>query len=642
MAGQAFDVTVQVLDPSAAAVPGANVFLSLGASPCPGASLTPIEAVAVTGPDGLAEFDNIRIDRGGYGFSVHASVSVVGTPGASGDSPAFFVEGFCATGSATVGRNQPTVTKLADGRVLVAGGSNGGTALNSAEIYNPSTGIFLATEGPMNWSRFDAQAVLLADGRVLIAGGTNGDVLSQAELFDPSTGSFDPVSSIMSSPRRSFQATRLADGRVLMTGGADNLGQALGTGDLYDPSTEGFTELPSPMLVPRKLHTATLLANGNVLLAGGVDAVGNNVGVIEEFVPLGGTFEFTGTLVQARNSHSANRLASGNVLIAGGNAPTVGTAATATAEVALPSGTSAATVSLNAARMSALSDGAAQTAGFWSRAAPPTRFRSSSAEVYTPTATGVFNYTGSLATPRERRLGRRAERRPGSRRRQLDVQQHRGALLSPSAAGDHDHVASDGLSKGTRIPRRRSRRSGTPPFTWTAAAPLPEGLQLSSEGVLAGIPTFSGAANVSVTVTGALGSVATASLPVFAVGPSSTNGPVTISSVHLEEGSSELVASPGAPISLFLNYTITDDLCPDCIDQIQIGFADATPTVCAYSGVPGPSPGVSGTASLALTVPAVPGRYYIAFDRAQGEGCPGRLVERPAGPDALHRRRRRH
>ncbi len=394
---QSFDLQVHVQDATASPIPGAHVALSFGNTACVGVEVGGSMS-GLTDPAGNAAF-NLSLSNGGYGWTFVAAVA--GAPSAT--SSAFDVEGFCGTGPANFGRSQPVVVKLADGRVLVAGGASvDNVALSSAEIYDPSTGNFTPTSNTMEVGRQDAQGVLLADGRVLIAGGTNGDEQASADIFDPGTGLFSPTANLMSIQRRRFQLTRLNDGRVIATGGSNSGFAAIGTGDLFDPASGLFTPLPNTMLAPRRLHTATLLSNGNVLLAGGVDASGNNVSFLEEFVPLGGSFVFTGgTMAQPRNSHTANRLASGNVLIAGGNAPSVGTAATTAAEVVTVSGSSAATGSLNAPRMSAqaapLPDGRILVAGGSINAVDL-----ATAEVYTPTdaTTGTFSFTGNLASPR--------------------------------------------------------------------------------------------------------------------------------------------------------------------------------------------------------------------------------------------------
>src|SRR5437764_8302193 len=105
---------------------------------------------------------------------------------------------FAATKDMTTIRDGPTATLLADGRVLVTGGrvaaTPGSAVLNqSAEIFDPKTGVFTAT-GSMSFPRFTAAAVRLNDGRVLVAGGrqNNSGVVdnNSAELFDPATGAF--------------------------------------------------------------------------------------------------------------------------------------------------------------------------------------------------------------------------------------------------------------------------------------------------------------------------------------------------------------------------------------------------------------------------------------------------------------------
>lgn len=85
-----------------------------------------------------------------------------------------------STFSAT--RALPTLTVLADGRVLLAGGSN----LNTAEVFNPDFDVW-TTAGPMANVRRAASAVLLEDGRVLAVGGfsnTAGEV-DASEIYLP-------------------------------------------------------------------------------------------------------------------------------------------------------------------------------------------------------------------------------------------------------------------------------------------------------------------------------------------------------------------------------------------------------------------------------------------------------------------------
>ena len=70
------------------------------------------------------------------------------------------------TGNLTQRRQDHTATLLADGRVIVAGGSDqtDDETLSGAEIYNPATGIWSAT-GSLSTARFDHTATLLPNGR---------------------------------------------------------------------------------------------------------------------------------------------------------------------------------------------------------------------------------------------------------------------------------------------------------------------------------------------------------------------------------------------------------------------------------------------------------------------------------------------
>jgi len=83
-------------------------------------------------------------------------------------------------------RSLPTLTTLADGRVLLAGGAGGGgVRLTTALIYNPDFNVW-TTAAAMSTGRSAASAVLLNDGSVLAVGGfsTSGEV-DAVERYSP-------------------------------------------------------------------------------------------------------------------------------------------------------------------------------------------------------------------------------------------------------------------------------------------------------------------------------------------------------------------------------------------------------------------------------------------------------------------------
>jgi hypothetical protein len=96
-------------------------------------------------------------------------------------------------GALAMARVGATATRLASGKVLIAGGRG---ATGACEVYDPLRGTF-ATVGSLLHPRYGHSATALPNGKVLMAGGFDatgapGTALSSAELFDPVTGVSTP------------------------------------------------------------------------------------------------------------------------------------------------------------------------------------------------------------------------------------------------------------------------------------------------------------------------------------------------------------------------------------------------------------------------------------------------------------------
>jgi MYXO-CTERM domain-containing protein len=227
-------------------------------------------------------------------------------------------------------------TLLPSGKVLVAGGSDGTATLASAELYDPAgnagAGAFVLT-GSMTTTRQNPSASLLPSGLVLVAGGSDGGAtLATAELYDPAgnggAGSFTATGSMSAARWKHtasvFPAGNPMAGNVLVTGGADILNQSgLASAEIYNA---GAFTLTGSMAGGRYSHTATVLPSGKVLVAGGANTPGplpaaENAQFFDPTVVVGGVlgiFTGMGPLAAARYQHSASLLPSGKVLVAGG------------------------------------------------------------------------------------------------------------------------------------------------------------------------------------------------------------------------------------------------------------------------------------------------------------------------------------
>ena len=222
-----------------------------------------------------------------------------------------------AGGTQSATRFLPSMTLLASGKVLVAGGSN----LNSAELYDPETRTWTAT-GSMSEVHRAHSAVLLRDGRVLVASGfgPGGEVFT-AELYDPVSGTWSLAAPPLV-PRHYASLTLLPDGRALLAGGF-TAGGVTTHAEIYDPvantwTATGALNFPRNGVMGSPMGQAPLLASGQVLIAGGADGARNPQPVAELYNPLTGTWSPAGSMGVGRENGTAQLLPSGDVLFTGG------------------------------------------------------------------------------------------------------------------------------------------------------------------------------------------------------------------------------------------------------------------------------------------------------------------------------------
>ena len=230
-----------------------------------------------------------------------------------GDTPAWIL--LSPSGTLPTSRNQLGATySVSTNRLSIFAGDNAPICcnlLNDVWVLPDANGI---AQTPGTWTATGSMSIgrqayftatLLTNGKVLVAGGSDGAaIVSSAELYDSSTGTWTPTAS-MSTARGGHTATLLPDGKVLVAGG-QNSTTVHSTAELYDPVT-GLWTLTGNMNVPRSLHMGTLITGGPlsgmvIIAAGSSDGGGgsNNLVSAELYDPSTGLWTYTGDMAVAQ------------------------------------------------------------------------------------------------------------------------------------------------------------------------------------------------------------------------------------------------------------------------------------------------------------------------------------------------------
>lgn len=234
--------------------------------------------------------------------------------------------------SMTSPRTGHSATKLADGRVLLAGGIyriqpnsavGGTTALptTSAEIFDPVSETFTQT-GLMNNVHVSAPTVLLRDGRVMVVGGLDTQTYSPqapSEIYDPNSGTW--LANVPALPTGStFPAVALLpSGDVFVADGENFCCTFLSSAALYAPATNSVRVLAG-LLAPRASGTGTVLPSGKILIVGGVDSSFSlaSTEIYDPEVLPNGQSQVGSSLNTTRRDQTATLLPNGDVVIIGG------------------------------------------------------------------------------------------------------------------------------------------------------------------------------------------------------------------------------------------------------------------------------------------------------------------------------------
>lgn len=243
------------------------------------------QSAGVLNPEGLADIKNpedysLLRSKNGQALVFGNSVIMRWTPASPG-----WVE--YLPDSARIGQ---AAALLKDGRILLAGGRTVNTALDVAEIYDPTSNRFTST-GRMNQPRLTGMpyqaslsSAVLNDGRVVIAGGwvkypnkDNEAVANYAEIWNPATGQWSIIKELAFEAQERVNFSKLDDGRILFFASKElgEDGPPRYRSWIWDPNSNAVTSR-SVTATPRANAAIAILKDGRVLIVGGVS---------REFVP---------------------------------------------------------------------------------------------------------------------------------------------------------------------------------------------------------------------------------------------------------------------------------------------------------------------------------------------------------------------
>lgn len=142
-----------------------------------------------------------------------------------------------------------STTQLNNGKVLLAGGTDGTATFATIALFDPANGTLTTQDATLATARYNHTATLLRDGRVLLADGrllvTGGNAGNSLEIADASASGFTTISD-NGIARFGHTATVLPNGRVLIADGSIG-GSAEGSAEIFNPADNSLAAAKSAM-----------------------------------------------------------------------------------------------------------------------------------------------------------------------------------------------------------------------------------------------------------------------------------------------------------------------------------------------------------------------------------------------------------
>lgn len=193
---------------------------------------------------------------------------------------------FLPAGAMHVARESHAAVVLRDGQVLIVGGHRERrehiVLHRSAELFDPVRSVFIPA-GEMAVRRHKHDAIRLADGRVLVTGGSDErddrGAYRSTEIYDPSVNRFTPGPALqLARYKHERSSVLLPDGRVFIGGGAR-------AAEVMDVAAGRSSLVEATPMLAGQFSAVAPMRNQRVLISGGY---GNGAGprrLAWEFIP---------------------------------------------------------------------------------------------------------------------------------------------------------------------------------------------------------------------------------------------------------------------------------------------------------------------------------------------------------------------
>jgi hypothetical protein len=216
-----------------------------------------------------------------------------------------------SVGPLQIARSQHCSMRLPDGKVLFVGGfiDTNSRVTATTELYDPATGT-TTFRAPMIAGRRAAECLPLRDGSLLVMGGVNdSSVINSVEKYDPATNTWTQLNPIPSGGVfYGMATTQLADGRVLIAGGNSYHSEAY----LFDPTANTWVATGS-LNVGRTYPKAIKLPDNRVLAMGGLGE--NNRRAVEIYTPATGTWSLLAPMLRDSGEPAVGVLPDGRIFV---------------------------------------------------------------------------------------------------------------------------------------------------------------------------------------------------------------------------------------------------------------------------------------------------------------------------------------